>query len=70
MPKYIYYCETCDEYIEQFEISPKDKKDDFLMICITCGNMPRRIYNAPPVIYKGRGFYVTDNKEDSNGGKN
>jgi len=66
MPNYIYYCKTCKNYIEQFEISPRDKKDDSEMRCLSCGSTPKRIFNAPPVIYLGKGFYSTDNKKKGN----
>ena len=64
MPQYTYYCEKCKYYIEQFEISPNDKKDDSLMVCASCGNTPKRIYNIPTVIYIGSGFYTTDHPKE------
>jgi len=60
MPHYTYYCKTCKVHIEQFEISPRDKKDDSLMVCSSCGGTPERVYNVPNIAFKGSGFYVTD----------
>ena len=65
MALYVYYCETCNVYIEH-ESSPKDKKDDNLMKCSACGNTPKRKYNVKvPILYKAPGFYVTDNPKES-----
>jgi len=66
MPTYIYHCDNCNVYIEQFAVSPKEKIDDDKMFCTTCKSLLRRIYNIPAVLYKTNGFYTTDNKEKNN----
>ena len=66
MPIYLYHCETCDFYIEQFAVSPKEKLDDNEIYCASCGNTPKRIYNVPTVLYKTNGFYTTDNPKGEN----
>ena len=65
MALYIYYCKTCKVHIEQFEISPRDKKDDSLMVCSSCGGTPERVYNVPNIAFKGNGFYVTDHPKEN-----
>jgi predicted nucleic acid-binding Zn ribbon protein len=29
--------------------------------------MARRIFHAPPIVFRGSGFYVTDNRKGSDG---
>jgi putative FmdB family regulatory protein len=65
MPLYIYYCNTCKVHIQQFEISPRFKKDDSEMRCEVCGNTPERIFNPPTIMYKGTGFYTTDHPKEN-----
>jgi len=31
-------------------------------MCPSCGGKSRRVIHAPPIIFKGSGFYVTDNR--------
>jgi putative FmdB family regulatory protein len=62
MPIYEYECRSCGS---SFEIT-QSMKDDPLRICPTCGKEIRRVINGGGgVIFKGSGFYVTDNSKKS-----
>jgi putative FmdB family regulatory protein len=65
MPIYEYRCRSCGG---SFEIT-QSMKDDPLKICPTCGREIYRVINGGGgVIFKGSGFYVTDNSKKSAGG--
>lgn len=58
MPLYEYRCEKCgDEYEkrEGFDAPARQK-------CPTCRGAALRVFHAPPIVFKGSGFYVTDNR--------
>ena len=59
MPIYTYRCNDCDY---QFEKRQR-MADDPLTECIDCevGNV-RRVVNSVGIVFKGSGFYVTDNR--------
>jgi putative FmdB family regulatory protein len=58
MPTYEYECKTCGHVFEAFQ----SMKDEALKICPECGKEIRRIINGGSgIIFKGSGFYVTDN---------
>ena len=59
MPIYIYKCECGQEYQELRKV--KDR--DIPLKCKKCGKNAERSDIGPhgPSIYKGRGFYRTDN---------
>jgi putative FmdB family regulatory protein len=59
MPTYDYKCEKCERTFEYFQ-SMSDKP---LSICQECnGSLKRLIGGGLGIIFKGSGFYVTDNK--------
>ena len=61
MPVYEYQCETCHlrfEKLQRFSDSP-------LTVCPTCGGPVHRVIQPVGVIFKGSGFYVTDNRSKS-----
>jgi putative FmdB family regulatory protein len=61
MPIYAYRCMDCGEQFEQYA-AYIDKKDKF---CPICGSdYCQKLYLTPAIIYKGEGFYTTDNKKD------
>lgn len=63
MPIYEYLCPQCSlryERREGFDASSTQR-------CPTCGGTARRVFHAPPVLFKGSGFYVTDNRKGSDG---
>lgn len=43
--------------------------DDPLTECIVCGGPVRRIVSTVGVVFKGSGFYVTDNRSSSVNGR-
>jgi putative FmdB family regulatory protein len=59
MPLYTYICQKCGE---QFESVSKFGQEE--TVCPECGSTSKRsheIKRPPAVIYRGNGFYVTDN---------
>ena len=60
MPVYEYICEANHrhEKMESFD-APAEQK------CATCGITSRRMLSTPAVIFKGPGFYSTDNRTGS-----
>jgi putative FmdB family regulatory protein len=62
MPTYEYECKKCGHTFEVFQ----SMKDDPLSKCPECKGALRRIINGGMgVIFKGSGFYTTDNKKSS-----
>ncbi len=61
MPIYQYRCKECDH---QFEVRQR-MTDDPLAHCPVCQGEIRRIVNSVGVVFKGKGFYVTDNRSGS-----
>ena len=57
MPTYEYYCEHCDEKFEQYHVV--DERDQGT--CPKCGGHCKRVFTAVPIIFRGSGWYVTDN---------
>ena len=66
MPIYTYRCNDCDY---QFEKRQR-MADDPLTECIDCkeGHV-RRVVNSVGIVFKGSGFYVTDNRNGNGKGK-
>ena len=57
MPTYGYLCQDCGHEFEEFQSITADA----LTVCPKCqGEIKRRIF-AAGIIFKGSGFYVTDN---------
>ena len=66
MPIYTYRCENCGV---QFERRQKFS-DDPLKRCPECNkNTLRKVYLPVGIVFKGSGFYATDNRSPS-GGRN
>jgi putative FmdB family regulatory protein len=62
MPTYDYKCEECGNTFEYFQ----SMSDDVLSICKQCnGELKRLIGGGLGIIFKGSGFYVTDNKNEN-----
>ena len=58
MPTYQYRCTSCDtdlEVVQKFT-------DDPLSDCPDCDGNLRKVFNAVGVVFKGSGFYATDNR--------
>jgi putative FmdB family regulatory protein len=62
LPVYEYACSKGHNYekTEGFD-APSQQK------CITCGAPARRQISLPAVIFKGSGFYSTDNRKSGSG---
>jgi putative FmdB family regulatory protein len=63
VPTYSYQCDSCGNEFDlkqSFSAEPRHE-------CPVCSHIARRRFHAPPVIYKGSGFYTTDyaRKSDS-----
>lgn len=58
MPTYNYKCTNCDHRFE----ARQRISDDPLTECPVCHGPVRRVIMPVSVVFKGSGFYVTDNK--------
>jgi putative FmdB family regulatory protein len=58
MPIYSYRCKDCGYEFDQRQ----RMSDDPLTICPVCEGSIRRVVNSVGVVFKGSGFYVTDNR--------
>jgi putative FmdB family regulatory protein len=63
MPLFEYQCETCGVRFERLQRN----RDANLEECPECGGPVRRLIQPPRIIFKGSGFYVTDNRRSSTG---
>jgi len=61
MPIYEYECCVCDYHFEQKQSF--DEKPG--AVCPRCRGKSRRVLQSAPIIFKGSGFYVTDNRKSS-----
>ena len=59
MPLYEYECNACKK---RFELRQK-VTEDAVSICPSCGGTVRRLIYPVVIIFKGSGFYVTDNRK-------
>ena len=59
MPIYEYECNLC-----RFHFDRKQRFDEEpVAICPKCQGKARRVLHSIPVIFKGSGFYITDNRK-------
>ena len=59
MPTYEYECSLC-----HFRFERKQGFDEEpVAVCPECQGKARRVIHSIPVIFKGSGFYVTDNRK-------
>ena len=61
MPTYEYACTKCGH---QFEVM-QSFSDAPLTKCGECSGKLRKVFSPPAIIFKGKGFYCTDNKRSS-----
>jgi putative FmdB family regulatory protein len=61
MPIYEYLCEVCGLRFDRLQ----SFKDAPLQECPNCGGSVHRVIQPVGVIFKGSGFYVTDNRSKS-----
>ncbi len=64
MPIYEYECEHCGVRFEKMQ----RMADPVLTDCPECGGHIHRVMQPVGIIFKGSGFYVTDNKSKSSTG--
>jgi putative FmdB family regulatory protein len=65
LPTYGYKCESCGSQYEKregFDAPAKQK-------CPACGKTANRMIFAPPIVFKGSGFYKTDSRGGDSGGE-
>jgi putative FmdB family regulatory protein len=63
MPLYTYRCIENDH---EFQVRQR-MVDDPLTECAVCGGPVRRVVSSVGVVFKGSGFYVTDNRSSGAG---
>jgi putative FmdB family regulatory protein len=63
MPTYDYKCTDCDDVFEIVH-----GLDDTVESCPKCGGKVRRLFHPVGIIFKGSGFYKTDNRSGSDNG--
>ena len=59
MPIYGYQCSKCSNNYDKkegFDAPPRQK-------CPKCGGKAQRVIQAPPIVFKGSGFYKTDSRK-------
>lgn len=62
MPTYTYKCNKCGYRFDQFQ----HFADDPLEICPNCQELAlRKVYQPVGIVFKGKGFYATDNRSPS-----
>lgn len=59
MPKYEYACKSCGERLEVVQ----SFTDDQLTECPACGGVLRKVFSAPAISFKGKGFYRNDHRQ-------
>lgn len=65
MPTYEYACTSCDHHVEVVQGFAEDP----LETCPRCGGRLRRVYHPAGILFKGAGFYSTDNRGGKGSGK-
>ncbi len=65
MPTYTYHCDNCGVRFDQYQ----KFSDDPLVVCPECGEPAlRKVYQPVGIVFKGKGFYATDNRSPSGQG--
>jgi len=65
MPLYTYRCKDHDH---EFQVRQR-MTDDPITECPVCGGPVRRVVSTVGVVFKGSGFYVTDNRSSNVNGR-
>ncbi|HEU4527757.1 MAG TPA: FmdB family zinc ribbon protein [Actinomycetota bacterium] len=58
MPTYEYECTSCGQHVEVFQRITEDP----LTTCGVCGGSLRKVFHPAGIVFKGSGFYATDNR--------
>lgn len=61
MPMYDYRCKACGARFEAWQ----KFTDDPISVCPNCSGPAQRVIHAAGIMFKGAGFYSTDNKSAS-----
>ena len=62
-----YRCQQCNH---EFEVEAERGEGAWEVECPKCGSTDTtRLWRVPAVIYRGSGFYQTDNKKEVNNGQ-
>ena len=61
MPTYEYSCDSCGATLERWQRF----SDNPLTECPSCGGQLQRVFNSVGIIFKGSGWYSTDNRPRS-----
>lgn len=65
MPTYEYACTACGQHVEVFQrFSEKP-----LSKCGACGGPLRKVFHPAGIVFKGSGFYATDNRSKKSQGE-
>jgi len=64
MPTYDYKCEECGVRFERFQ----HFSDDPIECCPECSGKVHRVIHPVGIVFKGKGFYVTDNRANNSAG--
>jgi len=62
MPIYEYECRSCRQRFEKLQ----SINDEPIRVCPNCGGETRRVLQPVGVIFKGSGWYITDNRKNTN----
>jgi len=65
MPTYKYRCKECGH---EFEVRQRMSENP-LTECPECGGPVRRVVGSVGIVFKGSGFYVTDNRKANGKGR-
>jgi len=63
MPTYEYACTQCGQHVEVFQ----RLSDEPLSTCGVCGGLLRKVFHPAGILFKGSGFYSTDNRAKPKG---
>ena len=61
MPTYEYKCDECGIVFDRFQHFSEEP----VRICPECGGPVHRVIQPVGIIFKGKGFYVTDHRGDT-----
>jgi len=59
VPIYEYECEACQSLFERRQRFDEEP----VAVCPECQGKARRVIHSVPIIFKGSGFYITDNRK-------
>jgi putative FmdB family regulatory protein len=65
MPTYEYRCKKCGEHLEVVQ----SFSDAPLKVCPNCKGQLQKVFSPVGIVFKGSGFYKTDNRGGKSGAK-